>query len=103
MSRRDLSQEELPLGVASLRLELLLRCDVVLAHVAEQLARYFIKNGFGEHVWVVFKLLKGHKLNNVGRHVLVKGVRVQRFLVAVEHLHAAEVRIADAHDDDGKR
>lgn len=51
----------------------------------------------------VFKLIEGNELDNVRRHILAVGRRVEGLFVAIKHLHRSEVSIADTHDDYGHR
>ena len=46
-----------------------------------------------------FEVIIRDELNDIGRHVLAVGLRVQCFFVAIKNLHRFEVRIADADDD----
>ena len=78
------------------------RLDTVAAHEVEQLTWNFIKNLLGKHVWIVLKLVEGHKLDDISRHILAVCTGVKGLFIAVKHLHGGEVSIANTNDDDGK-
>ena len=73
----------------------------MLAHVVEELGGYFHKGLLRKHVRVVLEVVVRHKLDDVSSHVLAIGVGVQGFIVTIERLHAAEVGITDANNNDG--
>lgn len=51
---------------------------------------------------VIFEVVVGHKLHDIGSHVLAQARRVQRLLVAIKLLHGAEVCIADTDNNDSE-
>lgn len=77
------------------------RGDVVLAHVVEQLPGHLIKSFLRQQRRVVLEVAEWNELHNVGIHVLFVLHGVEGFIVGVEDVHALEVFVADAHDDDG--
>lgn len=53
-----------------------------------------------EYSWAyVFEVPEGHKLDNVTKHRFPLG-GPQDAVIAVQHLHITEVRVAHSHDDD---
>jgi len=72
----------------------------VLAHPVKQLSRHLHQSLFGQHMRVAFKVVVGHELDNVSRHVLAIGSRIESLLIAVQCLHRTEISIANANNDD---
>ena len=61
---------QLLLHLALLLLRSRIRLDVLPAHPVEELAWELLKHLLGEQMRIVAELLKGHKLHDIGRHVL---------------------------------
>ena len=101
-TRSSRSHRELLLDQATLLRSFGVRLDLMLAHVVQQLAWNLIQYFFGEHVRIVLELIEWNELDDIGRHVLAVGLRVECLLITVEDLHSGEVCIADTDDDDGE-
>ena len=74
----------------------------MLLKVVQHLAWHLFKGLSGKLHRIVCELTIRHKLNNVGRHVLPKALRVQWSFVSVKYVHGGEVGTAYTHNDDGK-
>ena len=74
---------ELLLDKAALLLGTWVRSDIVLAHPTEQLAWDLHQCLFRQQVRIVLEVVKGNELNDIGRHVLAVGGRVECLIVAI--------------------
>lgn len=54
-------------------------------------------------MWVLFELVEGNELYDIGFSVLAIGIRVQGLLVAIECIHVAEISITHTNYDDAQR
>ena len=75
---------------------------VMLAHPVEKLTWNLHKRLFGQQMWIVLEVVEGHKLHDIGSHILAVGARVKSLIVAIKCLHRFEVGITNADDNDAE-
>ena len=80
-----------------------IRLNATSLEVLHNLTRNFSENLSSKHIWISLVLQEGNKLNYVSSLISLVSLRVQRCLICIELLHAREVSLADANNDDGKR
>ena len=73
--------------------------NVALLEEVEQLARDLLKSLLGQLGWVVLEVAEGHELHNICLHVLLVPLRVERYLVSVEDVHAFEIIGANTNNN----
>lgn len=75
------------------------RHNVTFLHKVHKLAWDLLKGLLGEFCWIIPEFTEGHELNNIGVHILLVSLRVQRHIIGIQDIHALEVITADTDDD----
>lgn len=76
--------------------------DTTSAEVVEHLAWHLLKSLLRQHHRVAGEVPEGHKLDNIGCHLLLIDVRVKGRLIGIELIHGGEVSTTDSHNNDGE-
>ena len=79
------------------------RHDIVLPHEVEKLTWHFLEGLLGKLGRVVLEVSEGHKLDDIGLHVLFVSHRVERNFVGIQDIHALKIIAAYANNDDAER
>ena len=82
---------ELHLKLATLLLISRVRHNAAPPEVIEHLAWDLFERLLGQHHRVVLEVPEGHKLNDVGGHLLAIALGVERLFISIELVHGAEV------------
>lgn len=77
--------------------------NTALSHVADELARQFIKSFLSQQGRVVLEIIVRHKLHDISSCVSSVGLTVKSFLITIKLVHHREVSVTHTHNNYGKR